>query len=134
MRRKAFKQRELFQDFLCRRYYADRVVAGFSNQIQSEYCGGNRYVSIEGIALEHFSAAPQADINSSTISRPRHALFHSFLSDDRKQDAATTTAHSKRLISLLKNKQVLTTSLSTIWSNTDGCAEQYRCASALYLM
>ena len=29
---------------------------------------------------------------------------------------------------------MLTTSLSTIWENTDGCVEQYRCASALYLM
>ena len=38
------------------------------------------------------------------------------------------------MISLLKNKQVLTTSLSTIWENNDGFAEQYRCASALYLM
>ena len=28
----------------------------------------------------------------------------------------------------------MTTSLSTIWKNTDGCAEQYTCASALYLM
>ena len=91
-------------------------------------------MSIEGITLEHFSASPQAYINSSTLSRPKNAVFHSFLSDDRKQDAATTTAHSKHLISLLKNKQVLTTSLSTIWENTDGCAEQYRCASALYLM
>ena len=91
-------------------------------------------MSIEGIALEHFSPSPQADINSSTLSRPRHAVFHYFLSDDSKQDAVTTTAHSKRLISLLKNKQVLTTSLSKIWENTDGCAEQYRCASALYLM
>ena len=91
-------------------------------------------MSIEGIALEHFSAAPQADINSSTLSSPQHAVFHSFLSDDSKQDAATTTAHSKQLISLLKNKQLLTTSLSTIWVNTDGCAEQYRCASALYLL
>ena len=84
--------------------------------------------------MEHFRAAPQADINSSTLSRPRHAVFHSFLSDDSKQDAATTAAHSKRLISLLKNKQVLTISLSTIWENTDGCSEQYICASALYLM
>ena len=91
-------------------------------------------MSIEGIALENFSAEPQADINSTTLSRPRHALFHSFLSDDSKQDASTTTAHSKRLISLLNNKQVLTTSLSTIWGNNDGCAEQYRCDSALYLM
>ena len=69
-------------------------------------------MSIEGIALENFSAAPQEDINSTTPSRQRHAVFHHFLSDYRKQDAATTTAHSKRLISLLKNKQVLTTSLS----------------------
>ena len=29
---------------------------------------------------------------------------------------------------------VLTSTLSTIWENTDGCAEKYRCASALYLM
>ena len=58
-------------------------------------------MSIEGIALEHFSAAPQADINSYTLSRQRHAVFHSFLSDDIKQDAATTTAHSKQFISLI---------------------------------
>ena len=63
LRRKAFKRRELFQDVLCYRDYADRVVASFANQIQSEYYGGNRSVSIEGIALENFSAAPQADTN-----------------------------------------------------------------------
>ena len=37
-----------------------------------------------------------------------------FLSDDSKQDAATTTAHRKHLISLLKDKKVMKTSLSTI--------------------
>ena len=110
----SFKQRKIFQDVLCRRDYTDRVVAIFANQIQSEYYSGNRSVSIEGISLEHFSAAPQADINSSTPSLQLHAVFHSFLSDDSKQDAATTTSHRKQLISLLKNKQVLTTSLSTI--------------------
>ena len=81
-------------------------------------------MSIEGIALEHFSAAPQSDINSSSLPCPRHAVFHSFLSDNSKQDAATTNAHSKLFISLLKNQQVLTTSLSTIWENNDGCAKQ----------
>ena len=54
------------------------VQSSFADQIQSEYYGGNRSVSIEGIALEHFSAAPQSDINSSTLSRPRHAVFHYF--------------------------------------------------------
>ena len=80
-------------------------------------------MSIEGIVLEHFSASPQSDINSSTLSRPRHAVFHYFLSDDSNQDFATTNAHSKSLISLLKNKQLLPTQLSKIWENTDGCAE-----------
>ena len=28
----------------------------------------------------------------------------------------------------------MTTSLGTIWENTDGFAEQYRCASSLYFM
>ena len=28
----------------------------------------------------------------------------------------------------------MTTSLSTIWENTDGCAKQYICAFSLYLM
>ena len=95
LRRIAFKRRELFQDVLCRRDYSERLVASFANQIKSEYYGGNRSVSIEVIALEHFSAAPQSDINSSSLPCPRHAVFHSFLYDDRKQDAATTTAHSK---------------------------------------
>ena len=56
IRRIAFKQRELFQDVLCRRDYAERVVSIFSNQIQSQYYGVNIYVSIEGITLKHFSA------------------------------------------------------------------------------
>ena len=91
-------------------------------------------MSIEVIELENFSALSKADINSTTPSRQRHAVFHSFLYDDRKQDAVTTTAHIDRLISLIKEKTLLTTSLSTIWESTDGCAKQYICASALYLM
>ena len=63
MRHTAFKRHELFQDVLCCRDYADRVIASFDNRIQSEYYGGNKSVSIEGIKLEHFRAAPQADIN-----------------------------------------------------------------------
>ena len=56
-----------------------------------------------------------------------------FFSDDSKQDASTTTAYSNRVIELFKNQKKMST-LITIWENTDGCAEQYRCAIALYLM
>ena len=89
-----------FKDVLCRCDYVDGVVASFPHQIQSEYYGGNRSVSIEGIALEHFSALPQTEINSSTKPCPCHAVFHFFFSDDSKQDAVNTTAHSKRSIEL----------------------------------
>ena len=98
LRRTAFKLRELFQDVICRCDYAERVVASFYIQIQSKYYGGNISVSIEVIALEHFSAAPRKDIKSSILSCTRHAVFHSFLSDDSKQDSATATTHSKLLI------------------------------------
>ena len=63
---------------LCRRAYAERVVASSSHQIQSEYYGLNKYVSIEGISLEHFSTLPQTEIKSSTKPFPRHTVFHSF--------------------------------------------------------
>ena len=84
--------------------------------------------------MEHFSALPITDINSTTPSHQFHAVFHSFLSNDSNQDAANTTTHIKRLISVLKDKKVLTKSLSKIWGNTYGCSKKYICAFALYLM
>ena len=78
LRHTAFKLHELFQYILCFRDYSERVVAIFAHQIQLEYYGGNISVSIEGIALEHFSELPKDDINSTTPSRQRHAVFHSF--------------------------------------------------------
>ena len=34
---------------------------------------------------------------------------------------------------IAQEQKLLTTTLITIWENTDGCAEQYKCASTLYL-
>ena len=101
-RRTASKIRESFQDVLCRRDCAEIVVASFAHQIQSEYYGGNISVSIEVIVLENFSALPHTEINSYTKPWPSHTVFHSYLSDDNKQDSATTTTHSKHLIEMLK--------------------------------
>ena len=41
-------------------------------------------------------------MNASTEPCPQHAVFHSLLSDDSKQDDVTTNAHSNRSIELLK--------------------------------
>ena len=99
---------------LCRRDYAESVVASFSHQIQSEYYGGTRSVSIEVIVLEYVSALPQTGINSYTKPCSWYAVFLFFLSNDSKQDVATTTAHIKRLIELLKEQKLLTSTLSTV--------------------
>ena len=55
----------------------------------------------------------------------RHAVFHHFLSDDSKQDSATSAEHSKHIIELLKNRTVLFSDMSIILENTDSYAEQY---------
>ena len=87
---------------LCHRDYSESLVARFPHQIKLEYFGGNISVSIEGIELENLSTLTKLVINLSTKACPHHAVFHSFLSDDSKQDAATTTTHIKHFIGLLK--------------------------------
>ena len=44
------------------------------------------------------------------------------------------TAHSKHTIELLKQRNIMSNALSTIWENIDGFDEHNRCATALYLM
>ena len=90
-------------------------------------------MSIEGISLEHFSVLPQTEINSSTKSCPRHAVFHYFLSGDIKQYSSTITLHIKRLIGLLKEK-IIDVIIKYNMKNTDGYSKQYICASAIYLI
>ena len=78
LRQNEFKCHKSFQDVLCRRDYAERVVASFPHKIQSENYGVNISMYIEGNALEHFSALPERGIKLSTKSCPRHAVFHYF--------------------------------------------------------
>ena len=66
-------------------------------------------MSIEDIALEHYSELPKEDINSTTPSRQSHTVFNYFRSNDSKHDDANTTAHRKHLISFPKEKKVMTT-------------------------
>ena len=60
-------------------------------------------------------------------------IFHSHLSDESRQDAATTHAHMLVLFNELKEIGELCAGL-TVWDDTDGCGKQYRCGTALYLL
>ena len=119
---------------LCCCDYAETVVAIFAHQIKSEYYGGNRYFSIESILLERFSAPTQTETSVASQACIRHYVLHSFLSEDIKQYASTTIEHSKRIIELLKQRNIMPNNLSTILENTDCCAKHYRCDTTIYLV
>ena len=89
-----FKLQGKQHDVLCRSDYADTIVSSFSHQIKSEYYGGNRSVSIEGIVLENFSASNQSSSSFPYEAVSRQTVFNYFISDDSKQDAATTATSS----------------------------------------
>ena len=83
------------------------MVAVFENQIQSEYYGGNIFVYIEGITLEHFRCLQYISTFLEPVNSCHRVLFQSLFSHDRKQDSATTSAHCKLIIEMLKNEQLI---------------------------
>ena len=55
------------------------------------------------------------------------------LSDSKLQNSATTTDHLYTLLeNVFEKKQMIRG--RTMWDQTDGCAKQYRCSIAYYLM
>ena len=122
-----------FQDLLCRRDYSERIIARLAHQIEYVYYGGNRYVSIEGIALEHFSSIDQETSSSYSHSRIWYALLRQFLYHHIKQDTFKTATHSKQIIELMKKINCLGAGCITIQDNIDVCDERCVCDTALYI-
>ena len=58
--------------------------------------------------------------------------FHLHLSDSKLQNSATTIAHIYILLVRIFEGEMIRG--WTIWDQTDGCAKQYRCSIAYYLM
>ena len=47
------------------------------------------------------------------------------------QQDATIAAHIKRIIEMLKQRNIMSDKLSKIWENTDGCDQNYICSISL---
>ena len=90
------------KDIKSRRDYAERLVAVFAEEIQSEHFGGNTSLSIEGFALEYYP-----EDNNNGNEPVTKGEFHSFLSNESDQNAATTTAHMYELIKYLIKKKLI---------------------------
>ena len=59
--------------------------------------------------------------------------FYLHLYDSKLQNAATTIAHVHTLLAKqIEKKQMIRG--GTMWYQTDGCAKQYRCSIAYYMM
>ena len=66
-------------------------------------------------------------------SNDRIREFHLHFSYSKLQNAATTTAHLYALLANVFGKKQMIRG-RTMWDHTDGCAKQYRCSIAYYLM
>ena len=109
-------------DILSVRDYAERLSAHSDLEIQSDYFGNGRSLSIEGFNIQYIDEDHE-----------EHSEFHSHLSDDSRQDVPTTHAHLISMLNELQKYEKLKPKC-TILESTDGCCKQYRCGASLYFL
>ena len=135
-------------DAKTRRDYAERLKGIFDLEEQHEHFGNGRTISMEGCALETWRKEAIAEFNRAKAAgcsddaallaasqvnadKPTRMAFHSHISDDSRQDAATTHAHMLIMIGFIRTIELLDGHV--LWDDTDGCGKQYRCGTALQL-
>ena len=66
------------------------------------------------------TSVPHTNIHTHLIHTvaPNMLCVHSFMSDNRKQDSATTAAYILEIIDLLKKMKCLGAGIITIWENS----------------
>ena len=69
------------------KYYAEKSSKTTGIEIQSQHCGGNRKLSMEGINIEYFTNLVD------TGSNEKKSEFHSYISGDNDQDSCDSHAH-----------------------------------------
>jgi hypothetical protein len=104
------------------RDYAERLKFEFNNEVQSEHFGASRNLSIEGCSVRYLDGVKNIMME-----------MHSHFSDTSRQDARTTHTHLKVLLDYLFENFLLQKGCLLL-DDTDGCAKQYRSATALYLL
>ena len=60
--------------------------------------------------------------------------FHSYIIDKNEQDAYNSHAHIIHLLEILFESGIWVSGMSTVWEDTDGCANNYGCDLAIYLL
>ena len=107
-----------------KRDFAEAIKAEMDNEVQGDHFGKIRKMMLEGCSVEYLSAELQKFTKE----------FHSHLSDDCKQNAATSFENMRNVLQGLRERGVLKENVSVVFDNTDGCCSQYRCATGIYLL
>ena len=72
--------------------YAEKIYANFNIEIQSEYFGNGRSLSIEGYMIDIVDQCLNGNME-----------FHSHSSDDSRQNSSTIHAHMLNMLTKLRN-------------------------------
>jgi hypothetical protein len=116
--------RGLLHALFTKRDFAEAIQAEMDNEVQGDHFGKIRKMMLEGCSVEFFSA----ELGKFTKE------FHSHLSDDCKQNAATSFENMRNVLQGLKERGLLHENVSAVYDNTDGCCSQYRCATGVFLL
>ena len=95
-----------------------------NREVQSNHFGDQKTVSIEGYTVHYANSEDE----SKTVFD-----FHSYLSDEMTQMACTVDVHMSKLFEKLMEDGILQKG-GRVLGSTDGCAKQYKCATAVFLM
>jgi hypothetical protein len=94
-----------------------------NEEIQPKHFGGGTTISIEGYTLTYYK----------TGENDLYMDFHSYLSDDKTQTAATVQKHLEKLIKHLFETKALKEG-GRILGMTDGCGKQYKSATSFFTL
>ena len=94
-----------------------------------------RFLKYRSLSIEGFSPRFFPNTNNMEVNQTKTATqFHSHFSDGLRENAATAHVHMLVLDQFLIGKQNVLIEGGTIFNHIDGCAKQYLCATALYLI
>jgi hypothetical protein len=114
----------LLHALFMKRDFAEAIQAEMDNEVQGDHFGKIRKMMLEGCSVEYLSAELEKFTKE----------FHSHLSDDCKQNAATSFENMRNVLKGLSERGILKENVSVVFDNTDGCCSQYRCATGVYLL
>lgn len=123
------------RDFIVKieRDFAERYSAEPDKEQQFQYFSKDTSLGMEGITVY---LKPKGKDRYET-------QFYSILSTEKSQDGRIVYANTKKILNHLKQQldggtdiggMSLSKGLTEILDDSDGCAEQYRCATALYML